>query len=94
MNVNYWYAILGILVLLFIVIIIYTKKKDYLYYFIAGAIIGFYFDIVSVSQGYYLYHPYPPVIFGVPLTVTIAEGCAIAITIFIKDLAFKMLLKR
>lgn len=45
-------------------------------------IFGFYFDIVSFMNGYY---SYPDIFYvyllGVPLTMTIAEGFAVAITI-------------
>lgn len=80
---NLWYAMMGAISLAFIGILLYTRNKKYIAYFITGALVGFYLDFVSVSQGYYTYHPYFPFYLGVPLTVTVAEGCSIAITIFL-----------
>jgi len=90
---EYWYIISGALILIFLGILIYSKDKRYFFFFITGAITGFYFDIVSVSQGYYTYYPFDLVILGVPLSVTIAEGCAIAITIFAYEHIIKNILK-
>ena len=42
---------------------------------------GFCFDVISVSQGYYTYPELFINIFGVPLTMTIAEGFSVAITV-------------
>ena len=81
--VNLWYGMFAIIAIAFACVLAYTKDKNYIFYFITGAIVGFYLDIVSVSQGYYTYHQYFPSVFGVPVTVTVAEGCAIAITIFL-----------
>lgn len=88
---DYWYIFFGVIILVYIGVLIYTKDKRYLYYMLTGIVAGFYFDVISVSQNYYIYYPYPPVILGVPLTVTLAEGASIAIMIFVyKELILKI----
>jgi hypothetical protein len=72
-------------------IVFKTKERRlYLLYFVAGSLIGFYFDSVSISQGFYSYTPYGPLIFGMPILITLGEGFAVAITLFI----FGWLMKR
>jgi len=81
---SYWYIVFAVLLAAYILIQSTVKnKRKYLAYFISGVIVGFMFDIISLSQKYYAYYPYPPVILGAPLSVTIGEGCAVAITIYI-----------
>jgi len=63
-------------------------EMRYLFYFIFGALLGFFvFDLPSVILGYYTYStdPYLMPLFGVPLTIVLAEGFAVAITIFIYE---------
>lgn len=63
---------------------IYTakNKRAYTIYFLAGMGLGFYVDYISFTNGYYSYPAfYPFTVFGLPLTMTIAEGFATAITI-------------
>ncbi len=50
-------------------------------YFISGAVLGFYFDFVSLASGFYAYPSiYPLAILGIPVTMTIAEGFSVSIT--------------
>ena len=69
-------------------IILYKEKRRKLYflYFIFGMIFGFYFDYVSVFFGYYTYPELFIGIYGVPLSVTIAEGFSIAITVWMFEI--------
>ena len=91
---NLWYLMLGIIVAVYLAVLLRTKDKRYLFYFIAGAAVGFYLDIVSVSQGYYTYHQYFPSVLGVPLSVTVAEGSSVAVTIFLyKEIISKIVSK-
>lgn len=78
-----WYGIWAALLAGFILILYKEKnRKLYFLYFIAGMIFGFCFDIVSFTYGYYSYPDFFPVkILGLPLSMTIAEGFSVAITI-------------
>ncbi len=87
-----WYVMFALFVVSLCGILLYTKDKSYFYYFITGSLFGFYLDLVSTTQGYYSYYSYFPSFFGIPLTVTIAEGCAISFTIFAyKEIICKLL---
>ncbi len=82
-----WYPLFVALGLGYLSLLRFAKeRKRQLAYLIAGSLFGFYFDVVSVSQGYYVYANYFPMIAGVPLTVTIAEGFSTAITIYLYTL--------
>ncbi|MBI2176236.1 hypothetical protein HYU40_02700 [Candidatus Woesearchaeota archaeon] len=82
-----WYLMFAAILLAFVGILAYTKDRRYLFYFVTGGIVGFYLDVVSVSQGYYSYdyafYQYFPMLFGVPLTFPMVEGASIAIVIFV-----------
>jgi len=81
---NLWYGIFIIIFLCYLFVMLKVKdKKKYFVYFLTGCFVGFYFDFISVSQGYYAYYQYFPSIYGVPLTVTIAEGFSVSITIYL-----------
>jgi len=71
------------------------NKKKYLLFFISGAILGFYFDIVSFTNGYYSYPGFYTIkILNIPLSMTIAEGCSVAITIYLFEWLMKHLDKK
>ena len=58
------------------------NRKKYLLYFVFGMLFGFYFDITSFTFGYYSYADFFLFkIFGLPITMTVAEGFSITITI-------------
>ncbi|MBU0472374.1 MAG: hypothetical protein KKF89_02615 [Nanoarchaeota archaeon] len=79
----FWYGLVVVFLVICLLILYFeNNKKKYLLYFLGGAVFGFYFDVISVSQGYYAYFPFKPVLFGVPLSVTFAEGLAVLITIY------------
>ncbi|MBI4176668.1 MAG: hypothetical protein HY518_05660 [Candidatus Aenigmarchaeota archaeon] len=77
-----WYGIwVGLLIAFLISLYTARSRKLYLLYFAFGALFGFYFDIVSVASGYYSYADLLLGIYGVPLSMTIAEGFSVAIVI-------------
>jgi hypothetical protein len=59
------------------------NRRMYLLYFIAGSLIGFYFDSISISQGFYSYTPYGFTLLGMPVLITLGEGFAVAITVYV-----------
>ena len=82
----WWTATLAALATGFAGVLLISKEKRFCWYFAWGAVLGALIDTVSVNSGYYTYflylsHP----LLGFPLTVSIAEGCAVAITIFLFD---------
>ena len=71
-----------------------NRKKDLLY-FIFGMLFGFYFDITSFTFGYYSYPDFFMFkIFGLPITMTIAEGFSITITMKVFEIAKNIIYKR
>jgi len=89
-----WTGILAVLAAAFMIILYKeNNRKLYLLYFFFGAIFGFYFDAVSVAQGYYSYPELFLNLLGVPVTMTIAEGFSVAITIKIFEEAKPLLVK-
>ena len=77
-----WSGIFIVLLIVFLIIIYKTKnRKLYLLYFLFAAIFGFYFDGLSVFLNYYTYADLFLKIKGIPITMTIAEGFAVVITI-------------
>ncbi len=91
----FWSGIWLVLLAAFMVILYKERdRKLYFLYFIFGMVLGFYFDIFSFTFGYYSYAGFFPVkIFGLPLSMTIAEGFAVVITIKIFEI-LKRILKR
>lgn len=65
--------------------ILYTERNiKYFWYFIFGCLFGFMFDILSFNFGYYNYpNFYSITIFGLPFTMTLAEGFSIAVSIYV-----------
>jgi uncharacterized membrane protein YoaT (DUF817 family) len=86
-----WYGIFSVLLASFLFIIYKEKnRKLYLLYFLTGMAFGLYFDIVSFTSGYYSYPDfYPMKISGLPLSMTIAEGFSVAITMKLFELSGK-----
>ena len=77
-----WYGIWAALLATFAAILWREKKRKlYALYFAFGMAFGFYFDSLSVVFGYYSYAEIAPMVAGVPLSMTVAEGFAVAITI-------------
>lgn len=71
-------------------VILHTSenKKIYLLYFIFGLLFGFYFDITSFTFGYYSYPDFFMFkIFGLPITMILAEGFSITITMKVFEIA-------
>ena len=70
--------------------LILWKERDlkYILYWVFGALFGFLFDISAVALGYYKYILLFQIL-GAPVTITIAEGFCIAITIYIFEKLIK-----
>jgi uncharacterized membrane protein YoaT (DUF817 family) len=83
----YWYILFFILLMAYLLIQFNVKnKRKYFIYFLCGSILGFYFDIVSFTQGYYSYPDfYSITLLGLPLSMTLAEGFSVVITIYIVE---------
>jgi len=81
-----WYTTFLGLMFGYLIVQFSTKNKKYFYYLLLGMIFGFYFDIVSFTNGYYSYPDfYLFKVLGIPFTMTIGEGFSVAITIYIFD---------
>lgn len=94
-DADLWHVFFIVLLIGYSLILAKVKnKRTYVFYFLFGVLFGFYFDAISVWQNYYTYHYYFPSIFGVPLTVTLAEGFSVAITIYLYEFVKKKLLQR
>jgi hypothetical protein len=82
-----WYSLFVLLLAAYVYIVYKAKnRKRYLLYFVFGSLFGFYFDTVSFNLGFYSYPGiYAITIMGLPLSMTIAEGFAITITVRIAE---------
>ncbi len=83
-----WYAFFTLFLIGFISVMWVKRDLRYFLYFIFGYVLGFaVFDLPSVLLGYYTYpasiYIFP--IFGVPLTISLAEGFAVSIVVFIHE---------
>ena len=78
-----WMGIFSLLLVAFLLSVWSTKKRGkYALYFVTGVVFGLYFDTISFFSGYYSYPDiFPVTFFGLPLSMTIAEGFSVAITI-------------
>jgi len=83
-----WYAVFSAVAAAFLALLVMTgRRKEYLLFFVSGAALGFYFDLSSFMNGFYSYPGfYPVTIIGLPLTMTIAEGLSVAVTIRISQM--------
>ncbi len=81
----YWHLIFVLLMISYLFIQLKVKaKRTYFVYFLSGSVLGFYFDFISFSNNYYSYPDfYGLTLFGLPITMTLAEGFSVAITMFI-----------
>ena len=78
------YSMMALFALLFILILCRTKNNPtYWIYFLSGALLGFYFDSISIANSYYNYADfYSYYLLSVPLSMTITEGLAVAIFLY------------
>lgn len=78
----FWFGMWLVLLVAFMVILYKERdRKLYFLYFIFGMVLGLYFDILSFTFGHYSYPEFFPLkIFGLPFSMTIAEGFAVVIT--------------
>jgi len=83
-----WYLIFGAILVSFLTVIFRTKeRRRYILYAVSGMALGFYFDIVSFTMGFYTYPEfYFITILGIPFSMTLAEGFSVAITIRIFEM--------
>ena len=81
-----YYLVFFAIFISFLFIIFETKKPIYFWYFIFGSILGFISDTLSFNFGY-LYYPsfFLIKILGLPFSMTLAEGFASSITIYLFD---------
>jgi hypothetical protein len=95
-NVYLWYILFIILLVTYLVIQFRVKnKKKYLLFFISGMMLGFYFDLVSFINGYYSYPGFYTIkILNIPLSMTIAEGCSVVITIYLFEFLTEYFVKK
>lgn len=85
-----YYIVFSLLLVAFLVVLHISKNRKYFYYFVVGAIFGFYFDFISFTNGFYSYPSfYKLQILGIPFTMTLAEGFAVAILIFTVEKYFR-----
>lgn len=90
-----WFGSLVVFAVGFFLILWKDQRRFYSVCFAFGAALGFYFDYLNTSWGYYSYAEfYPIMIGGVPLSMTIAEGMAVAITIWLFRFFLKMFKKK
>jgi uncharacterized membrane protein YoaT (DUF817 family) len=81
-----WYITFLLLLLGLIAILIKTKDRKYILYTVMGSIFGFCADIISFTSGFYSYPDfYLITILGLPFSMTLAEGFATAITVYIAE---------
>jgi len=83
-----WTAFFTIFGIAFILILWKERDLRYPLYWVFGALFGFLFDTSAVALGYYRYL-LPFQILGSPVTIIIAEGFCIAITIYIFEKLIK-----
>lgn len=92
---TYWSAFFILMIVIFVLIIQLTRDKRYICYFILGAAIGVYFDYFGTMIGIYSYSGLnKTLLFGrIPLSMPIAEGFAVAFTIFLYEKIVKRILR-
>lgn len=89
-----WYAFFIGVAVIFAAILIREQDPRYVYFAIAGSVFGFILDGLNVFFGYYSFS-IPAQILGNPMTVTIAEGFSVVITIWLfEKLVYSRWLKR
>jgi hypothetical protein len=81
----FWLLSFLCLFITFVYIIAREKDTRFFIYFVSGAVVGLFFDTIQVYMGYYHYSDGVYYVFlnGVPVTMTLAEGFCIAITIYL-----------
>ncbi|MFH1294835.1 MAG: hypothetical protein ABIH90_02740 [Candidatus Aenigmatarchaeota archaeon] len=90
-----WFGSFIAIAIGFLLILWKDQRRFYSFCFVFAAILGFYFDYLNTRWGYYSYAEfYPIMIGGVPLSMTIAEGMAVAITIWLFKYFLEMFKKK
>ena len=84
----FWYTFFFIFLAAFLLILYRERSVRYVFYVVFGAIFGFFlFDVPSVALDYYTYVEsyYLLMVFGVPISMALAEGLCAAITIYVYE---------
>jgi hypothetical protein len=83
--VHFWFGSFAGFLAAFLLILWKEGEIRYLFYAVFGSLTAFFmFDVPSSALGFYVYRSeyYFFSILGIPLTMTLAEGLCIAITIY------------
>jgi hypothetical protein len=84
----FWYACFAVFLAAFACILWRERDARYIFYFVFGSLTAFLvFDLPSTAFGHYDYHVqhYLISLMRVPLSITLAEGFCIAITIYLYE---------
>ena len=84
----FWYSCFSLFLVAFLFILYREKDARFLFYALLGALLGYFiFDVPSVALGYYTYVEkyYFLVVYGVPVSMVLAEGFCAAITIYMYE---------
>lgn len=91
----YWYSLFAVLLAAFFAILSRERESRWLFYFVFGAALGFFIDLVSVTNGYYSYPAfYHLTILGLPFSMTLAEGFSVSILIWLFEKLVAPLLEK
>ena len=82
-----WYAFFFLFLAAFLAIVHRERSIRYVFYAVFGVIFGFFLDLPSVALDYYTYVDsyYLFMVFGVPMSMVLAEGFCAVITIYIYE---------
>jgi len=84
----FWFGSFAVFMAAFLLILWKEKDIRFLFYAVFGSITAFFlFDVPSYSLGFYAYRtPYYILsVMDIPISMTLAEGFCIAITIYIYE---------
>jgi len=88
-RIDLWYLVFVATLVGYLLIKNITNNRNATKYFIFGMISGLYFDIFSTMYRYYVYSAAMfDNFYGIPITITIAEGFSIAIIIMVLEYFF------
>jgi hypothetical protein len=83
--VQFWFGSFAVFLAAFLLILWRERDTRFLFYAVFGSLTAFFvFDVPSSALGFYAYKSeyYLLLILGIPLTMTLAEGFCVAITIY------------
>ncbi len=85
---QFWALSFAVFLAAFAFILWEERDIRFFFYFMFGSVIAFFvFEVPSISAGYYAYNVQHFLIsfYGVPLTISLAEGFCIAIAIYLYE---------